>query len=100
MSRNIDRIIESQKKRKQELEDAKNLKTGKQKVLRDPKMLFHIERAAQVLFEVAKTQRRKMGNPQQQAQLMKKEMKTKIEEIGMVFDKKHREILKFIKKKK
>lgn len=96
MSKNVNRLIE-EKMRKEE-DAKKEVLENSSKAIRDPKMRLHIERAAEVLFKVAKIQRKKLGDPKQQAKLMKQEAEENKEKIGMIFDRNRREILKYIKK--
>lgn len=99
MSKNINRLIQKKMdKEKEEAEKKAVLENSTSSVVRDPKMRLHIERAAEVLFKVAKIQRKKLGNPKQQAKLMKQEAEENKEKIGMIFDRNRREILKYIKK--
>ena len=96
MSKNVNRLIE-EKMRKEEAAKKEVLENSSRGI-RDPKMRLHIERSAEVLFKVAKIQRKKLGDPKQQAKLMKQEAAEKKEKIGMIFDRNRREIRKYIKK--
>ena len=59
-----------------------------------------VERAAEVLLEAGKRTKQTLRSPSTEASRMQMEAEEKIKEIGMVFDRNSKEILKFIKQNK